>query len=156
MSYTSRTISLLVLAACGGGGGTTGEAPEITGFAASPDIVVAGVATSVSWTWSYANDPDSPECEILELGVPMDSGGSSSVTLSASTTFTLRCSNSAGSDTAVAPISVALDPVAPMIATLTATPTQLLTDVATDVVFAWTYTTPPAPSPTCKIGRAHV
>ena len=151
MSYTSRTISLLVLAACGGGGGVTGDAPRITGFTASPDTVVAGVATTVTWTWDYSNDPDSPACEILELGTPMDSGGSSSVTLSASTTYTLRCSNAAGSDTAVTPVSVALDPVAPVIASLTATPSQLLTNVAGEVVFSWTYETTPAPSPNCSL-----
>ncbi|MGE0403317.1 MAG: hypothetical protein AB7T06_41805, partial [Kofleriaceae bacterium] len=142
---------MLLLVGCGSGAGTSGEAPQIASFAASPDTVVAGVGTSVTWTWSYANDPDSPECEILEIGMPMESGGSSTVTLSASTTFTLRCSNAAGTDTAVAPVSVALDPVAPQIATLTATPSQLLTNVADDVVFAWTYTTPPAPSPTCTL-----
>lgn len=152
MSYPRRhALGLLLLVGCGSGAGTSGEAPQIASFAASPDTVVAGVGTSVTWTWSYANDPDSPECEILEIGMPMESGGSSTVTLSASTTFTLRCSNAAGADTAVAPVSVALDPVAPQIATLTATPSQLLTNVADDVVFAWTYTTPPAPSPTCTL-----
>jgi hypothetical protein len=153
MSYTSRISSLLVLAACSGGGGSTGEAPAITAFTASPDTVVAGVATPVTWTWDYENDPDSPECEILELGMPMTSGGTASVTLSASTTYTLRCSNSAGSDTAVVPVSVALDPAAPVIATLTATPSQLLTNVAGDVVFAWTYAMPPAPSPSCTLDQ---
>lgn len=151
MSHT-RAIPFLFLLACGGGGGAAGDAPEIASFAASPDTVVAGVATSITWTWSYANDPDSPDCEILEIG-PIEMGGSSTVTLAASTTYTLRCSNAAGADTAVVPIAVALDPVAPSIATLTATPMQLLTGVAEDVTFAWTYTTPPAPSPSCMLDQ---
>jgi hypothetical protein len=151
MSHTWRTIAVLGLVACGGGGGVTGDPPQISMFAAAPDTVIAGVATNVTWTWDYANDPDSPECEILELGMPMTSGGSAMVTLSASTTYTLRCTNSAGSDSAVAPVSVALDPVAPSIATLTASPMQILTGTATDVTFAWTYAMPPAPTPTCML-----
>lgn len=151
MSYTWRTIALLGLVACGGGGGAAGDPPEITAFAASPDTVVAGVATSVTFTWDYANDPESPECEIIELGMPMTSGASATVTLAASTTYTLRCSNAAGSDTAVTPVSVALDPVAPSIATVTADPMQILTGVATDVTFVWTYVMPPAPTPTCML-----
>lgn len=153
MSHTTRTIVLLsALAACGGGGGAAGEAPQIASFSTSPDTVVASVATPLTFTWSYSNDPDSPECEVIEIG-PMEIGGTSTVTLAASTTYTLRCSNAAGSDTAVAPVAVALDPVAPVIATLTATPSQLLTNVAGDVVFAWTYATPPAPSPSCSLDQ---
>ena len=152
MSHISRTLSVFVLvAACGGGGGATGEAPQIASFAASPDTILAGEATQITWTWTYANDPDSPDCEIIELGTSMDSGGSSTVTLAASTTYTLRCSNAAGADTAVAPVTVASDPVAPSIATLTATPSQLLTNVAGDVTFSWTYTAPPVPTPSCTL-----
>ncbi|MFN0248139.1 MAG: hypothetical protein ACKV2T_14710 [Kofleriaceae bacterium] len=140
----------LALAACGGGGGVTGEAPQITMFSGSPDTIVAGEPTQLTWTWGYTNDPDSPECEIIEIG-PIEMGGTSTVTLAASTTYTLRCTNAAGSDTAVAPVTVALDPVAPVIVTLTANPMQLLTNVAGDVVFTWTYANPPAPSPSCTL-----
>lgn len=153
MSHIRRTIGLLFVAACGGGGGAAGEAPQITGFTAMPDLIVSGEATQVTWTWGYANDPDAPECEIIELGSTMESGGSSSITIAASTTYTLRCSNAAGSDTAVAPVSVATDPVAPSIATLAASPMQLLTNVAGDVTFTWTYTTPPVPTPSCSLDQ---
>jgi hypothetical protein len=152
MSYmrSTRVLFAIALAACSGGGGVTGEAPEITMFSGSPDTIVAGEPAQITWTWSYANEPESPECEIIEIG-PIEMGGTSTVTLAASTTYTLRCTTAAGSDTAVAPISVALDPVAPVIATLTATPMQLLTNVAGDVVFAWTYANPPVPSPNCTL-----
>ena len=146
----SLLVGLVLLAACGGGG-ADGDPPAITGFAATPNQLEASTPTDVTWSWSYSNDPDPvPTCKIDGVG-EMDNGGHSSLTLAASSTYTLRCTNENGTGTAVALVDAVLDPVAPELGTLTATPNSVVTNTASDVTFAWTYTNQPAPAPSCTL-----
>src|SRR6267154_4654836 len=37
------------------------QAPNITSFVATPSQIQAAVATQVTWTWTYANEPTIPD-----------------------------------------------------------------------------------------------
>src|SRR5262245_33267425 len=71
--------------------------PVLASFAASPMTVTAGVATPITWTFSYANTPwPEPAC-IVDHGVGrVSSGVIANVKLDATSTITLSCTNSAG------------------------------------------------------------
>ena len=87
-------------------------APSIESLSASPQTVTSGKATNVTWTWTYANTPTpAPTCTIDHGVGTITSGTATSVTLSKNTTFTLVCSNSAGSDTAT--VKITTTPVVP-------------------------------------------
>ncbi len=157
-------IALLV-AACSGDDGATSRdggmdsqlidapqaVPVITSFTVSPTSIPAGVATNVTWNWTYQNEPTLPDptCTI-DNGIGMVTRGqTTSVTINAVTVFTLTCTNVAGSGSKI--VVLAVPPVAPSIATFTATPSPIMPNTATTVTFSWTYTTPPSPAPTCTI-----
>jgi hypothetical protein len=125
-------------------------APTITSFQASPSQVSAGFPTDMTFNWTFAGLPyPDPTCTIDNgVGVVMR-GKPVSVTLSQITTFTLTCTNSAG--TGLRPVVVTVPPVAPNIATFTTTPAVTGINVATNVMWNWTYTSPPTPAPTCSI-----
>lgn len=156
---------VLVAAACGGGEGgpqdasiidsVTRDAPEaaptLTSFVATPNQLPPGVATDVTWNWTYAVNPTLPDpsCAI-EPGVgPVARGQTTSVTLTTVTTFTLTCTNEAGSGSRQVVVSV--PPVAPQIASFTISPSTLMANAATPVTFNWTYAAPPSPTPTCTL-----
>ena len=71
--------------------------PILAAFDASPSSLTAGVATPMTWSFSYANVPwPTPTC-IVDHGVgTVTAGAETSVTLSATTTFSLACANAAG------------------------------------------------------------
>jgi hypothetical protein len=163
-----RTKLLLYLlplaAACGGGGGSAQDAgtdayvspdapdsvPTLTSFAPTPANVTAGVPTAITWTWTYQTPPSPmPTCTIDNGVGTVTNGQMTMVTLNASTTYRLTCSNRAGMTARDTLISI--PPAAPAIATFTATPSPLMPNAATNVTFNWTYTSPPSPTPVCTI-----
>jgi hypothetical protein len=122
----------------------------LTSFVASPSQVSAGFATDITWTWTYQGLPyPDPTCTIDNGIGPMMRGGTSSVTLSEVTTYTLTCSNSAGMGSR--PVVVSVPSSAPSILTFTANPATTEIGQATNVTWAWTYTSPPSPAYTCSI-----
>jgi hypothetical protein len=85
-------------------------APQIAAFTASPSLVTPESGVVVTWTWSYANAPvPAPTCSIAGVGT-ITSGTAASVSVTSDTTFTLTCSNAAGSATADVTIHVAAPP----------------------------------------------
>lgn len=115
-----RLALALLLVACegpagvDGGGGDTGAtdagppvAPSLASFAASPAEVPSGRPTRLTWTWTFDGAPvPSPTCTIDGGVGGVESGGGTSVTLTADTTFTLTCTNTAGTDTASTTVTV--------------------------------------------------
>ncbi len=128
-------------------------APQITAFAASPATVTTGVATSVTFTWSYATTPaPAPTCSIDQGIGAISNGNARTLTLNAATTYTLTCVNSGGSSTAQLTIGTT-PPVAPQLATFTATPAFVRSGVASSVRWDWTYANTPTPAPACSIDQ---
>ncbi len=161
-----KLACLALLASCGGGEGTpidsglprdgividaAEQGPMITSFVPSPAQVPANVPTTVTWNWTYLNEPTLPDptCSIDKGVGPVIRGQATTVTITGVTTFTLTCSNTGGM--ASRQVVVGVPPVAPLIATFTATPAQVPSGSATNVTFNWTYTTPPSPAPACSI-----
>jgi hypothetical protein len=71
--------------------------PILASFTADPTSITADLATPVTWTFSYSNQPyPTPRCTVdhgvgvVQSGVPIP------VTIPATTNFTLSCANSAG------------------------------------------------------------
>ena len=156
---------LLALTACGDGSAEltdaapfvlpdsampAAKAPLITSFIASPNLVSSGFATDVRFSWTYDGLPYPAASCTIDNGIgAITSGTMKSVTLTANTTYTLMCSNASG--TASRPVIVSVPAVAPNLSTFVATPATVVTNVATNVAWTWTYTSPPSPAPTCSI-----
>ena len=131
---------------------STPVAPELAAFSATPSAIVSGSATDVTWVWSYANTPaPAPSCTIDQDVGTITSGKATSVTLTGSTTFTLTCSNSAGSDEATVEISTTQAPVAPAIESFSTSPQAVTEGQATNVTWVWSYANTPTPAPSCTI-----
>lgn len=82
-------------------------APSLATFTATPSAVTAGLPAQVTWEWTFASPPElAPSCSIDNGVGTLESGTATSVTLAADTTFTLTCTNDAGSDTAQATVTV--------------------------------------------------
>jgi hypothetical protein len=163
-----RKLAVLVVlvCACGGGSDTPTDAPPsgdgrvidglnsapmITSFQASPSQVTSGTPTDVTWTWTYAQEPTFPDptCSIDHGVGAVTRGQTTSVNISVVTTFTLTCTNSEGM--AQRQVVVSVPPVAPQLATFTATPATLVPGAPTPVTWAWTYSNTPSPAPSCMI-----
>ncbi len=128
----------------------TPMAPTLTSFVATPAQVSAGSPAQVTWNWSYGNVPyPEPTCTVDNGVGPVTKGQTTSVTVFTVTTFSITCTNSAGS--ATRPVVIAVPPVAPTPATFVATPMTVPIGVATNVTWSWTYVSPPVPAPTCSI-----
>ena len=124
--------------------------PVLTSFVASPSQVSAGFATDITWNWTYQGLPyPDPSCSIDNSIGPINRGDRRSVTLQQVTTFTLLCSNSAG--TAMRQVVVSVPSNAPSISTFTATPMTTQIGQPTNVTWAWTYSSTPAPAYSCSI-----
>ena len=79
----------------------------IDAFSATPDAVANGAATEFTWTWSYANAPTpEPSCSVDQSVGIVTNGSTTSQSLAQDTTFTLTCTNAAGSDTAQATVTL--------------------------------------------------
>lgn len=156
--------ALLVVAACGGddannardgGVDTNVDPPQITpmltSFVATPSQLQAGVPTSVTWSWTYANEPTVPDpsCTIDNGVGPITRDTATTVTLNAVTTFTLTCTNTAGS--AMRQVVIGVPPVAPVIGSFSISPTAMPYNTPTNLTFTWTYTNTPTPAPVCTV-----
>lgn len=82
-------------------------APSLATFTATPSAVTSGLPTQVTWEWTFDSPPAlAPSCTIDNGVGPLESGSATSITIAADTTFTLTCTNDAGSDTAQAIVTV--------------------------------------------------
>ena len=81
--------------------------PILASFSAYPPSITAGVATDITWSYQYANAPwPEPACTVDQAVGRIHSGMAKSLTLDASTSFTLTCANSAGRSQKQARINV--------------------------------------------------
>jgi len=128
-----------------------GTMPMLTSFVPMPNTIPANTPTMITWNWSYAIEPTFPEptCSIDNGVGAVTRGQATVVTLTAVTTFTLTCTNYAG--TAQRNAVVAIPPTAPIIGSATAAPTGLMSGVPTSVTINWTYSNFPSPAPTCTL-----
>ncbi len=127
-------------------------APTLTSFQATPPQAMSGVATDITWTWTFAQEPTfpTPTCSIDKGVGAVEKGQTIPVTITTVTTFTLTCVNNAGSTQRQ--VVVGVPPSPPAIATFTATPAATLTaNAAGNVTFTWTYSNVPTPAPTCTV-----
>src|SRR5437667_72228 len=104
----AKLLFVLMAASCGsnnqtldgGHDGPSLDAPE------SAPMITSYVATPVTWTWTYSNNPSPvPACTVDFVGA-ITSGTQSTVTQPQARTYRLRCTNSQGSATALATVSV--------------------------------------------------
>ena len=81
--------------------------PKLASFAVNPQTVTAGVATSLTWTYSFANEPWPPPACTVDHGVgQVWPGAQKPLTLDASSNLTLTCANQAGKDSKEARVNV--------------------------------------------------
>ncbi len=156
---------LAVAAACGGGGASPDagvdvgfpDAPEtvptLTSFVPTPMQVTPGVATPITWTWTFLQDPPfpAPTCTIDNGVGEVTRGQMTTITITETTTFRLTCANRAGMTARDTVIQI--PPSAPNLVTFTATPSSLTPNAATSVTFDWTFTGSPSPPPVCTIDQ---
>ena len=111
---TTETTASTCAGTCGSGPTDTlvddtgvPTAPSLATFTASPSSVTTGLPTQVTWGWTFAEPPSpAPSCAIDNGVGTLENGSATSVTLDADTTFTLTCTNDAGSDTAEVTVTV--------------------------------------------------
>ncbi len=90
-----------------GGAQRMAVAPILASFSVHPPSLTAGVATDVTWSFAYANQPwPEPACTVDHGVGRVHAGAARPVTLQESTTFNLTCTNSAGRSTKEARINV--------------------------------------------------
>ncbi len=101
-------IFLAILMGCSGGGsdsgnggGTTVNPPVINSFVASAPAITAGETTTLVWNTSGATS-----LSISGLGSITPAGGSTPVTPTATTTYTLSATNAGGTVTSTATVTV--------------------------------------------------
>jgi hypothetical protein len=124
-------------------------APVLTSFTGTPSVVDAGANTSITWSWTYASPPQPAAGCSIDQGVgPLSPGGTSTVNLSTDTSFTLSCSNDAGTNSRTTQVQVAN---APIISSFTMSPASIPVGVATVVTYSWTYSNAPVPTPVCQV-----
>lgn len=136
------------------------EAPLLVRFAATPATVIDGQSTDIAWSWAFSNRPSpSPEC-VVDQGVGVTiNGATTRVTLTAPTTYTLTCTNRAGSDTAQTTVRLVVVPevpvvsIAPKIASFAATPASVVGSALTDLTWSWSFVQSPSPEPRCVIDQ---
>src|SRR5262245_44857508 len=82
-------------------------APILAGLRVHPPSITAGLATNVTWSYHFANQPwPEPSCQVDQGVGAIYNGAATSLTLEKSTSFTLTCANSAGRSTKQARINV--------------------------------------------------
>ncbi|MGE3346377.1 MAG: hypothetical protein AB7I35_02965 [Ramlibacter sp.] len=129
----SRAVGTLLAAmvvaigvvACGGGGSPTATPvtlPVITAFAASPPVIAPGQSSTLTWSTTGA--------EAVTLDQIPTTGPSTTVTPAATQTYVLVASNSAGSVSATATVTVTR-PFGLVADTVKVTPAAILSDQQT-------------------------
>ena len=93
-SYGSTTANVTVTV-----NGTSGSAPTITSFTASPSSIQSGQSSTLSWSVSNATT-------LSIAGIGTVTGTSRSVSPTTTTTYTLTATNTTGSTTATATVTV--------------------------------------------------
>ena len=93
-SYGSTTANVTVTV-----NGTSGSAPTITSFTASPSSIQSGQSSTLSWSVSNATT-------LSIAGIGTVTGTSRSVSPTTTTTYTLTATNATGSTTATATVTV--------------------------------------------------
>jgi hypothetical protein len=82
-------------------------APILASFSVHPPSITAGVATHLTWSFQYANQPwPEPSCTVDHGVGSIFAGSTRSLALEESTSFTLTCANSAGQATKQAKVNV--------------------------------------------------
>lgn len=80
-------------------------APLIAAFTATPNTVTAATPTSVTFAWSFSNTPSPAASCSIDQGIgTITSGSARSLTLAATTVYTLTCTNTGGS--AMQPVTI--------------------------------------------------
>jgi hypothetical protein len=83
-------------------------APVLATFTATPSSAVLGEATTISWNWTYANVPNpAPTCTIDQGVGAVTPGASRTLSVTSDTSFTLTCTNAAGSSSSQDTVTVA-------------------------------------------------
>jgi len=99
--YQSYLIIFMILLLCTILSGCTGSTPVINSFFASPSTIIAGESVTLSWTVTDA------DTVTIDYGIgTVDSTGITTVTPTTDTTYTLIATNSAGTITATANVTV--------------------------------------------------
>ncbi|MBL9014700.1 MAG: DUF2330 domain-containing protein [Myxococcales bacterium] len=106
MMSKSAPMAMDMASEGGGGGGGYYEAEEkprrpvppiLSSFSAYPQTVTANVATPVTWSFGFSNQPyPEPTCTVDHGVGTVYNGQPASVTLAASSTLKITCANSAG------------------------------------------------------------
>ena len=79
------------------GAGRMAVAPILASFSAFPPAVTAGVATDVTWSFQYSNEPwPNPTCTVDNGVGRVNDGVATKVQIEKTTDYTLTCVNSAG------------------------------------------------------------
>jgi hypothetical protein len=132
-------------------GGTSGTqnfdviaGPSINTFNALATHLSATQPSRLRWATSNA-----ATCSIDNGVGTITRGMTTTVTLSAVTTFTLTCTNSAGMGQRLLVLSV--PPAAPVISSFTVSPTTFAYNTPTPVTFTWMYSGNPSPTPLCTV-----
>jgi hypothetical protein len=81
--------------------------PKLASFAVNPQTVTAGVATNLTWSYSFANEPWPPPACTVDHGVgQVWPGAQKPLTLETSSNLKLTCANAAGKDSKEARVNV--------------------------------------------------
>ncbi|HVM64702.1 MAG TPA: hypothetical protein VMU14_07565, partial [Acidimicrobiales bacterium] len=124
----------------------------ITSFTASPASVTAGVATNVSFSWTYASDPlPAPTCSIDQGVGLVASGAAQPITLTNATRYQLTCTSLAGAASAATTVAVTAAPVPPRPTSFAVNPGAVVSGAPTTVTFSWAYDGVPTSTTTCTI-----
>jgi hypothetical protein len=112
--------AFLALASCGGGSSVA--APPTVSLSASPTNIVAGTASTISWSSTNAKS-----CTASGgwSGAKPPSGSTSTGALAATTSYTLTCAGANGSSDATTSVTVTANTPAAPIVTLSAKPTSI-------------------------------
>jgi plastocyanin len=80
-------------------------APVIAAFTATPSTVTIDTPTSITFAWSFSNTPSPTATCSIDQGIgPITSGSARTLTLAATTIYTLTCTNTGGS--AMQPVTI--------------------------------------------------
>ncbi len=113
--------------------------------------VPPGVPTDVNWSWDYETRPiPEPSCRIDPNVGPITRGDNiRTVTQENPTTYTLTCTNAAGSTSRAVTIDVIRPP--PAIVAFTADPERIVAGRETNVTWSWAFAAAPDPATTCRV-----